>query len=368
MTRPLDVALVCQNVVRRDGQGRVMLELARQVASRGHRVTVYAHALAPELADGIRFRRVPRVFGPQLLDDLWFLAWASVAVRRRRHDVVCALGPTVLPRGPFVFDVQFSHRGWRATWTPATRPSLYHRLHARLVEALEWLCVRRADRVIASTPRLAEEVAPGARHTVVVPNGVSPEEFTDPDPAVRREVREHLGIPQDAFVVALLGGWTTARKGLDPLLEAVALGPPDEWLLLAAEGPRDALEARTGSLGVSDRVAVAGFEPPPRVFAAADVVVVPSLYEPFSLVALEAAAAGVPVVLSERAGAADVLGDTVVAVDPADPLALRKGLDRVRHEPGLAEDMVTEGRRRSEQLRWGTVLGAAVDVIEEVAR
>lgn len=363
----LDVALVCQNVVRRDGQGRVMLELARAVVSRGHRVTVYAHRLEEELADHVAFRRIPRVPGVQFLDDLVFLLWATMAVGRRAHDVACVLGPTAFPDCPYVFDAQFSHRGWRATWTRRTRPSLYHRVHARAMEALESVCARKAHRVIASTRRLAEEVAPGA-NAVVVPNGVDAGEFRPDDGTLRARVRARFGIPEDAFVVVLVGGWATARKGVDPLLEAVALGPPDELLLLGATGPRDALARRLASLGVADRVAVAGFEPPQRLFAAADVIAVPSLYEPFSLVALEAVASGVPVVLSRRAGAADVLDGAVLVVDdPQDPAALRKALDRVRAEPELVGRMADAGRQVVEGLGWAGLFARAVDVLEEVA-
>lgn len=366
----LDVGLVCQNVVRRDGQGRVMLELARAVLERGHRVTVYAHRLDDELAGRVRFRRVWSAPGPQLVDDLVFLGAATRAVRRASHDVVCAVGPMVLPSSPFVLNLQFSHRGWRRTWTMDTRPGLYHRVHARVLEALESLCGRRADRVIASTADLGREVvADGVEKVVVVPNGIDLHEFSPSSDVERSRARRRLGLEDDAFVVGFLGGWSTPRKGLDPLLRAVALGRTDERLLLASGGPRRRLDARLESLGIRDRVVVAGFERPQAVFPAVDVVAVPSLYEPFSLVALEAVASGVPLVVAERAGAAPLLRDAALVVgDPSDPTELRGALDTVRADPDVRGRMATAGRRAVEGLAWPVLFDAAAAVLEDVAR
>lgn len=366
----LDVALVAQNVVRRDGQGRVMVELARALLARGHRVTVYAHGLDEKLAGRVGFREIRRAPRPQLLDDLWMLWQATRAMGRSSHDVACVLGPSALPRCPTVFDVQFSHRGWRATWTRATRPGLYRRFHARVAEALETMTARRADRIVASTPALAAEVtarAPGARVSVV-PNGVDLGEFAPVGARERAGARAGLGLRDAAFVVGFLGDYATTRKGLEPLVRAVAAGGRDEHLVVAARGDDRRLGALVRALGVGDRVVIAGFAPPRDVLAAADVLAVPSLYEPFSLVAFEAAAAGVPVVLSARAGAAPLLGDGVVAIDrPEDPTAVRAALDRVRAEPGLRDRLVATARAAVEGFTWQAVAEQAADVVEDVA-
>lgn len=366
----LDVALVIQNAVRRDGQGRVMVEIASELVRRGHRVTVYSHRLDEQLADRVAFRPIPHAPGPQIVDDVAMLLRVSRAVRRGNHDVACALGHTAVTRCPLVLNLQFSHRGWRESWTRASRPALRHRLHVRTAAALEALCVRRADRVIASTPVLAREVAEGRDVEVsVVPNGVDLDEFDLVTPAERSKARTDFGLQPDEFAVAFLGDYHTPRKGLDQLLLAVAAGPTDERLVVAARGDDDGLLRRAGELGIVDRVILAGFASPRTVMAAADAVAVPSLYEPFSLVAVEAAACGVPVVLSARAGAAALLGPGAVIVDdPENPSHIRTALDAVRADPGLREDVVAGGRRAVAGLTWETSASLAADAIEEVAR
>jgi hypothetical protein len=128
----LDVALVAPNVVRADGQGQAMLELARALAARGHRVTVYAHRLDAHAGPRVSHRRIPDVPGPRLVADLVFFALATLALRRSSHDVTCVMGPCAAPPAPFVYYAQFSHAGWRRTWADGSRPAAYHRAHGRL--------------------------------------------------------------------------------------------------------------------------------------------------------------------------------------------------------------------------------------------
>ena len=363
----MNVGLVVQNAVRRDGQGRVMVELTEALLERGHEITVYAHQLDDNLAQRVTFHEIRRARGPQVVDDVLMFLRATRAIRRGGHDAACVLGHCALPEVPWLFNVQFSHQGWRRSWTPASRPSWKHRLSTRVAERLERRCFQRATRVLASTERLASEL--GSRDGVrVVPNGLDLDEFSPVTPAERADARVELGIEPDRFVIAFLGDYQTPRKGLEPLLGAVASGPPDEMLVVAARGDDGALVARARSLGIADRVTAIGFAPPKLVYAAADVVAVPSLYEPFSLVTLEAAARCVPVVVSARAGAAPLLDGGGHIVDrPEEPGALRAAIDGVRADREDAAARVRVARAAVEGLTWRVVAGHAATVIEELA-
>lgn len=125
--------------------------------------------------------------------------------------------------------------------------------------------------------------------------------------ADRSAARAAWKIPQDASVAlfcAKLQGW----KGPMDLLEAfAATGVPDSFLVFAGDGPeRNLLERRASELGVGDRVRFLGFvnqSQLPSVYCAADLFVLPSLFEPFGLVVNEAMLCGLPVVVSDRVGA-----------------------------------------------------------------
>lgn len=366
---PLDVVLVAQNVVARDGQGHVMLELARALLARGHRVTVCAHAVDETLAREVVVCRLPRVPGPTIFDDLSLLVRASWVARRMAPDVICTLGPCVLARrNPVVFNVQFSHRGWRATWTRATRPRWPYRLHAWLAQGLESLCARAATRVIASTPALASEVLGRlARPVDVAPNGIDIEEFRPVTADARLRAREALGVGPDEFVLSFLGDYSTTRKGLETLLLAMARRGGDEVLLIAARGDDAALDRRIEELGLSERARRVGFAPPVDVYAASDVVTVPSLYEPWSLVAVEAGASALPVIVSSVAGAAPWMGEGALVVPPGDPAALAAAIGALRGDPERRRVMGVAGREAASRLGWSSCMEQAAKVVEGVA-
>lgn len=361
----LDVALVAPNVERGDGQGQAMLQLALALAARGHRVTVYAHRLEPGVA--LAHRKIPDPPGPRLVADLVFFAVVSLALRRRRHDVSCVMGPCAIPPRPFVYYAQFSHSGWRRTWVRGAMPSGYHRLHSRLSGWLERRIAGRADRTLSCSTATGVELETAGERLAIVPNGVDPDRFvpvTDPE---RHAARRSLGLAPEPFVVAFVGEYHTNRKGLDTLLAAVAAG--DEHLVVAGSGPGRALTRKVRRLGCADRVRAVGFCDARTVIAAADAVAVPSRYEPFSIVALEAAASGVPLILSSRAGAAEHLADAAYLVDePVDAPAVRRALDRLRSAPPAERAArVAAGRAAAERLAWPTCADRAAVVVEQAA-
>jgi glycosyltransferase involved in cell wall biosynthesis len=168
----------------------------------------------------------------------------------------------------------------------------------------------------------------------------------DPTRAPRAAARAALGLPEAAFVVALLGR-IASWKGQDVLMRALAALPEDGVALIAGapwpgdEAQLERLRGLAASLGVGGRVRFAGvLEDPGLVFGAADVVAVPStLPDPFPNSALEAAAAGCCVVGAGHGGLVEMLrdGETGLLVAPGDPAALAAVLRALRDDPGRRE-------------------------------
>lgn len=363
----LEVTVVAQAAIRTEGQGRVALEVVRALADRGHHVTVLAHRLDEEMRGRVRWRSWRTAPGPQLLDDLAFLVRSSISVWRSKPDVVCAFGPTALTTRPLVVSMQFSHRGWRASWRPGQAPGLGYRTHARVLTALEDLCVGQADHLIASAPLVVEHST--ARHrppSTVVPLGIDLDEFSPVDPAERRAERDRHGFDDDTFVLGFLGEYHTRRKGLEELVTSLTDGPGDEVILAGGNGDRPRLEGLARSLGVADRLRLPGFLPARSVIAAADLVVVPSVYEPFSLVALEAAACRVPVVISAAAGAADQFPDGMIVVGEITGPAIRNAIDRARSFP--TRTLVDRADQQVRALEWRALGHRNAEVIEAAAK
>jgi len=171
-----------------------------------------------------------------------------------------------------------------------------------------------------------------------------------PDPIGRDAARAALGLPADAFVVALLGR-LSLWKGQALLVEALGAEPlrtdGGSVVLLAGSAWRDdptlgeALRSRAAELGVEGRLHLPGFvDRVGLVYAAADVVAVPSTHpDPLPNAALEAAAAGCCVVAADHGGLREILdgGRTGVLVPPGDAEALSTALAALRDDPARRE-------------------------------
>jgi glycosyltransferase involved in cell wall biosynthesis len=113
-----------------------------------------------------------------------------------------------------------------------------------------------------------------------------------------------------------------------------------------------ALVSRVRALGLQDRFRFAPFNPvPARVLEELDILVHPTEYESFGRVAVEAMAAGVPVVAVRGGGVAETVDDgtTGLLVPPQDPEAMARALERLIRDAGLRAAMGVAGRRRAEE-------------------
>ena len=220
---------------------------------------------------------------------------------------------------------------------------------ARVVayERLAHRAARFASGVAATSAPLAERLRAAAPRTPVhvIPNGIplgSP-----PTPAERLAARRTLNLPDDAQVIAFAGR-LSPEKAPELLIRAVQ--GTGMRVLVAGEGPlRPSLEAEAEGT----QVRFLGFVPDiGKVLAAADVLALPSRTEGLPMAALEAMAAGVPVVASAVGSLPEVLGDGAGILVPAgDVDALRRALERLA-APELRAAMARAARSRVEA-RYG---------------
>jgi glycosyltransferase involved in cell wall biosynthesis len=213
-----------------------------------------------------------------------------------------AVGAAKVFGAPILF-VSDSHslRSWRAqsSWKLRIKKILLRRIFSL------------ADGVIVSSSGGVEYLkslgVPG-EHVVLAPTAVDNDWWTQQAAKVDHDqLRSQLKIPADG-TVALFCAKLQAWKGPMDLLEAFArANVPNSYLVFAGDGPdRSKLEAKATELGFADRVRFLGFlnqSQLPSVYCAADLFVLPSLFEPFGLVVNEAMLCGLPVAVSDRVGA-----------------------------------------------------------------
>lgn len=201
--------------------------------------------------------------------------------------------------------------------------------------------------------------------------GVDVQRFR-PDPSARA-LREELGVPADAFLVANVGRLERV-KGQVHFLDGIARLPERVHGVIAGEGrAREALEARRAELGLERRVILAGKRSDvPRILAASDAYALTSIgSEGSSRATLEALACGLPVVCSDVGMLPDLVEGRSVGfiVPPADPAALAERLGRLANDPGLCRDLGANARAFVEAERTEQHMLASVEsVYERIAR
>jgi UDP-glucose:(heptosyl)LPS alpha-1,3-glucosyltransferase len=299
-----EVTIVGHDVGGIGGMERQLAELVTGLLERGVRVQVVSRTLRLEPHELLEWRRVRTPARPFVVAYPMFALVASWLVARKRSAVVHTTGAIVFNRAD-VCTLHYLHNGPGGKVRRSRRSSLAYRANAVLARRLSAWFERavlqlpsRSRVVVAVSEALAEEVVaafPGRRTSVrVVPNGVDRSRFRA-DAVARTTVRGTLGI-SDSDVVAVFVGSEWRSKGVDLAIDALELAPAVH-LVVAGAGDLQALRSRARSRGVAGRVHLVGpTAAPERYYAAADVLVLPSGYESFSLAALEAAAAGLPVV------------------------------------------------------------------------
>src|SRR5207249_7288055 len=211
-----------------------------------------------------------------------------------------------------------------------------------------------------------------AHRVTIVPCGVDTLRFR---PMKRHRVRCRLGLPEDLPIILFVGR-IEPLKGIDVLIRATAqLETPARLLVIGGDANDSDRKAEllvlAEELGVAGRLSFLNAVPHsdlPLYYNAADVCVVPSYYESFGLVALEAMACGVPVVASRVGGLKETVQDgrTGYLVPWRCPERFAERLDLLLRNEQLRRSLGREGRAAAGRFRWPEVATRVEDVYHEL--
>ena len=203
--------------------------------------------------------------------------------------------------------------------------------------------------------------------TVVIGNGVDLDRFAPPSKSGREVARQELGLsPGD--VAVLFVGHEYARKGLPVLLETLTDIPAHYKLVVVGGTPQmvEATRSTAVSKGLGDRVTFAGQVADPRSHLhACDVLALPSAYEAYPLVVLEALACGLPVIATPTGSVPDLIQDGKQGfVVEAEASALRAALTRLT--PLLGDALSRECRLTAERRSWSAVADEYLNALQSL--
>ena len=226
----------------------------------------------------------------------------------------------------------------------------------RVYEAADRLHLRLMAHVVAVSAGQAAKVrrcgVPGRRLSVIR-NSARLAAFADPDPAARTDLRALFPAATPVSHVVVAAGRLSPEKGFAVLADAAAAvlrDCPSAGFVLFGDGAgRAALGEQITRLGLAGRFLLPGFTRDlDRLLAGADLLVIPSYTEGLPNVALEAGAAGVPVVATAVGGNPEVVadGETGLIVPPGRPDDLAAGIVALLRDDGVRRRMGDAARRR----------------------
>jgi len=369
MTDRLKIAFVVHDYNNYGGHSRYVAELARRYRDR-HEVHVFANTIDDTDIDGIVFHRVPAIRRSALSTVLTFVVPATLMVRGG-FDIVHAQGLCGLRQNVTTahmvlgawYDAILRETG-RLTWK--------QRVFRAFGQSLERTTYRRrlSPAAIAVSGRVREDLARcyNRRDEVsVIHHGVDCSTFVPRPPGVDvGSLRKALGLPTAPFLCLYAGDM---QKGAIPAIRAIAR-VPGVHLAIVSRTPDGPYRELARLEGVADRVHFYPFSQ--RIqdwFAAVDLFVYPTWYDPFGMVVSEAMACGTPVLTSPAAGASEWITHAVDGWLTRDAwdigqiaggIAALAGMDRAElHKMG------ERARRAAEPHTWDRVAERTMAVYRE---
>jgi glycogen(starch) synthase len=375
------------------GLGRHVHALATSLVRQGHQVVVvtrdHPDAPADAVVEGVRIVRVTE--DPPLVPFEELLAWVMAfnhSLTRAALRVLDGFDPDVVHAHdwlvahaaktlkdqtgvPLVATVHATEAGRHQGWLPGPVN--------RAIHSVEWWLTYEARRVVACSAYMRDEVvrlfALPPDKVDVVPNGIDLAHW-HADAAAVTALRAHLA--PDGAPLLLYAGRLEYEKGVQTVLQALPRlrrRHRGVRLVIAGVGTHEEeLRAMARTLRVGRAVGFLGFLSPDDLAvlaAAADCALVPSLYEPFGMVALECAAAGTPLVVADTGGLREFVapGVTGLRFPPGNPAALADTVTRLLGDQVLSQRLVRDARGLlASDYTWDAIADRTAGTYERAVR
>jgi glycogen(starch) synthase len=343
---------------------------------------------AQELANGVVVHRIREPKRPTDLGE--FVTWvermnsdmlaAGVELGDRYefdlvhgHDWLVANACDHLAKrfeAPLVTTIHATEYGRHQGWVDK-HPQTY-------IHGVERWITNRSQRVIACSHYMREQIVDifgvAEKRVSVIPNGIDPDDLQAQNPAELERLRSEFAKPEEKLV--LLIGRLVYEKGFQLALEAMPRlidAVPGTRFLVAGSGTHEAeLHRQAEELGLMEHGTFLGWigdDVLHSLYRIADLTVVPSIYEPFGLVALEAMASGCPCIVADTGGLREVVvheeGGLRFRAD--DPDALAEVAIRVLSDDELGQRLIADAYEHVRRFDWGDVAEQTVAVYADLA-
>lgn len=374
------------------GLGQHVFEISRAIARRGvevHVLTLEAEgAKGFQQVDGVNVHRVAS-YHLSTPDFITWILQINISFLEKALELMPELGRIDLVHGHDWLVAHASRALKHSLRLPliatihATEYGRNNGLHndmQRYISSVEWFLTFEAWRVIACSLYMRDEL-----HRVLqlpddkislIPNGVNIRDFEVVSHYKEELARSRAQYAHPNEKLVYYVGRLVHEKGVQLLLDAVPkilAGHSQTKFVIAGRGPSEGyLRDKARSMGIDNRVYFTGYideQTRNRLYKCADAAVCPSLYEPFGMVALEAMAAGAPVVVPDTGGISELVEDGMdgLKFNTGSPDSLAQRVLDVLHHPEKARRMRERAFMKAvNQYSWEAVAAQTTELYEDV--
>ena len=356
----MKIAIIRQKFVLYGGAEQFADGFIHQLAESGHQVHIFANRWTPSHHSNIHHHFVATLNFNAFIRTLSFARSVAKKIREQHFDIIQSHEKT------WTQDVYRAGDGCHIKWLSQRSRNLspfqnlflslnpFHQLILKLEKNI--FESGQCKKIVAISQMVKNDILENykcpSENIAVVYNGVDLKRFhPDNKNTYRKLIREKLEIPKSATLILFVGSGFE-RKGLQFLLESTAYLNNEDWRLLLMGKGKFGKFIRYAPTDKHPQIIAK--DPDPEIekyYAAADIFILPSIYEPFGNANLEALATGLPVITTRYCGAADIINNKLnglVVQDPFNPEEIAENI-RSLFDPSTRETMGKNARELAEQ-------------------
>lgn len=379
MTERYKIAILIENFDKKGGSERRTYELVKQLKQRGHNITVFANSWSNTSTfegEGINFVKVPMTRWPfRFMAPLTYAYFADRAIKKKDFDIIHSQTRT------YYQDVATLGGGCHRAWIDeGSSLKLLDPFH-RAVLSIEKRQFQNGNykRIIVNSQLSKNGILkfyPVPEERIkVIHNGVDTERFNPINKEkYRTEMRKIHNISDDDFVILYVGSGFK-RKGVSYLIEAVARLGNDYInknrirLLIVGKDNLMPYKRLAVRLGIDKNIIFVDYaSETEKYYAASDIFALPTFFDPFANVTLEAMASGIPVITTKKNGASEIIEDGKDGFIINTPLEIDALTEKIRAllSPELRKEAGDKARKKAMNLTWDRMTEETLKVYDEI--
>lgn len=363
------IAIITHNITKQaSGQGRVGYELIKYLINKGHFVDIYAEYIPPEFTEKTNIKCfILRTFQrPAIIRTIMFITIVSLKLTLIRLKLAKSYDIIHIDSGCTInslWNVSTCH--YCHTSDIKYEQGVYHKLYTLINSWIEKCMYKNKNGFIVAVSHkmktdLQKYLKVNSENIKVVYNGVDLNEFNQFNKAkARQQLLQTYNWNPDDFILLFVGD-LIRRKGLDLLLDSIREVNTAIKLLIVGH-KRQVYIKKTISYGLEDRVKFMGFQKDiVNIYKSVDAFILPSLYDSFGNVVLEAIACGTPVIVSSSAGSSEIIKDGINGIIYHKPHEITEKINLLYNDKNLYNSLSSASRDLSIKYSW-SAMAASVE-------